>query len=241
MKKTWVIAARELDSYYNSLMAYLFVGFFLILTGAMTWVAASNVFVQGVASLGVFFQIVYWTTFIFVPAITMRSISEELRSGTLELLSTKAITDWDIVAGKFLACFLLFATSLVLTLPYYLTISQLGEVDHGAIIGGYLGILLMGGAYISLGILASSLTSNQIVAFLIALVFGTFFFFLFGFFAQGTSSLIGLILSYLSIATHYDAISRGVIDTKDLVFFLSLAGIGLVLAQLMLSKRNWQA
>jgi ABC-2 type transport system permease protein len=177
--------------------------------------------------------------FFFIPAITMRTLAEENRSGTIELLSTKAVSDWQIVVGKFLACVLLLAIALACTIPYYITISMLGDVDHGAIIGGYFGLLLISSMYISIGIFASSLTNNQIVAFLIALIVGLFFHILFQLMASGSTGMIGSILDYLSARTHFESLSRGVIDTRDLIYFGSFILGGLVLSQTMLSKRNW--
>jgi len=239
MRSIWVITKRELTSYFDSLIAYLMIIIFLILSGIFTWLYGSTVFLIGQADLQVFFGISYWTLFFFIPAITMRSLAEENRSGTIELLSTKAVSDWQIVVGKFFASLLLLVIALACTIPYYISVARLGEVDHGAIIGGYFGLLLMSAMYISIGIFSSSLTNNQIVAFLLALFVGSFFHILFQFMASGSTGMIGGILDYLSVRTHYDSLSRGVIDTRDLIYFGSFILAGLVLSQTMLSKRNW--
>jgi len=239
MRSIWVITKRELTSYFDSLIAYVMIIIFLGLSGFFTWLFGSNVFLIGQADLQVFFGISYWTLFFFIPAITMRSLAEETKSGTIELLSTKAVSDWQIVVGKFLACLLLLAIALACTLPYYVTVSKLGNVDHGAIIGGYFGLILMSAMYISIGIFSSSLTNNQIVAFLLALFIGMFFHILFQLMASGSTGIIGGILDYLSVRTHYESLSRGVLDTRDLIYFGSFIMAGLVLSQTMLSKRNW--
>lgn len=239
MRSIWVITKRELASFFDSLIAYVMIVIFLGLSGFFTWLFGSNVFLQGQADLQVFFGISYWTLFLFIPAITMRSIAEENRSGTIELLSTKAVSDWEIVVGKFLASLFLLAIALACTIPYYITVARLGDVDHGAIIGGYFGLLLLSAMYISIGIFASSLTNNQIVAFLIALCIGIFFHILFQLMASGSTGMMGGILDYLSARSHFESLSRGVIDSRDLIYFGSFILGGLVLSQTMLSKRNW--
>lgn len=240
MRSIWVITRRELASYFDSLIAYVIIIIFLGLSGFFTWLfSGGNVFLSGQADLQVFFGISYWTLFFFIPAITMRSLAEENKSGTIELLSTKAVSDWQIVVGKFLASLLLLAIAIACTLTYYLTVARLGEVDHGAIIGGYFGLLLLSAMYISIGIFASSITNNQIVAFLAALIIGLFFHILFQLMASGNTGVIGSILDYLSARTHFESLSRGVVDTRDLIYFGSFILGGLVLSQTMLSKRNW--
>lgn len=239
MRSIWVITKRELTSFFDSLIAYVMIIIFLGLSGFFTWLFGSNVFLIGQADLQVFFGISYWTLFLFIPAITMRSLAEENRSGTIELLSTKAVSDWQIVFGKFLANLLLLAIALACTIPYYITVSRLGDVDHGAIIGGYFGLLLLSAMYISIGIFSSSLTNNQIVAFLVALCISIFFHILFQLMASGSTGMVGSILDYLSARTHFESLSRGVIDTRDLIYFGSFILGGLVLSQTMLSKRNW--
>ncbi len=239
MKLIWIIAKRELSSYFDSIIAYLMIIIFLGLSGYFTWLSDSNVFFYGQADLQVFFGISYWTLFFFIPAITMRSLAEEKRSGTIELLSTKAVTDWQIVSGKFIATLLLITIALAATLPYYITINMLGNVDNGAIIGGYFGLLLLSAMYISIGIFASSLSENQIVAFLLALVIGFFFHILFQLMSADSTGIIGETLNYLSARVHYDSLSRGVIDSRDIIYFGSIIVLGLVLSQAMLSKRNW--
>lgn len=238
MKNIWIIARRELQTFFDSPIAYILLVIFLGVTGFFTWLYGSDIFLIGQVIMQPFFQIASIILVIFVPAITMRMIAEEKKTGTLEVLLTRAISDWQIVAGKFLACFLLVAISLAFTLPYYFAISWLGPVDHGAVWCGYIGLLLVSCAYISIGIFTSSITNNQVVAFLLALVAGLAFYFIFGVLASSTSGTFAEVVNYLSFASHFESISRGVIDTRDVLFFLSITFLGLVLSELQLIKRN---
>lgn len=238
MRKSWIIAKRELSVFFDSLIAYLIIVAFLGFTGFFTWLYGSDIFFVGQASLQTFFSIAYWTLFFFIPAITMRLIAEEKRSGTIELLLTKPVTDWQVVMGKFLSTFILIIITLVLTLPYYFTVWSLGPIDHGVVWSGYLGLVLMSAAYISVGLFASSLTSNQLVAFLLALLIGIFFHIIFEILAQNTAGNISDLLGYLNLSSHYNSISRGVIDTKDLIYFISITFVGLLLSEFGLAKRN---
>ena len=165
-------------------------------------------------------------------------VAEEKRIGTIELLLTKAVSDWEVILGKFLSCLTLIAIALALTLPYYITVWALGPVDHGAVWCGYFGMLLMSMAYIAIGIFASSITNNQIVAFLLALLIGVFFLIIFNVLSGSFTGTIGQLLDYMSMSTHFDSISRGVIDSRDLLYFLSITFLGLMLAESSLSKRN---
>lgn len=240
MNSIWVIAKRELASYFDSLMAYIIIVLFLLLTGYFTWLWPNNIFFQGQADLSIFFEVIYISLLFFIPAITMRTIAEEQGSGTLELLSTKAVNDWQIVIGKYVSCLLLIMIAFACTLPYYITVSQLGNIDHGAIWGGYLGLILYTSAFTSLGIFASSLTNNQIVAFLISIGFLLVFAYVIGFLGNSLPGIAGKILNSLSARTHYDAISRGLIDSRDLLYFLALTFLGLLFSQATLSRRNWR-
>ncbi len=240
MNSIWTIAKRELASYFDSLTAYIIIILFLGLTGFFTWVWPSNVFFRGQADLNIFFEVIYICLLFFIPAITMRTIAEEKGSGTLELLSTKAISDWQIVIGKYLSSLLLIAIAFACTIPYYITISKLGNADHGAIIGAYVGLLLYTSAFVSLGIFASSITSNQIVGFLLALTFLLVFAFIFGFLGSSIPGTIGETLYFMSARTHYDSISRGLIDSRDILYFGGLTFLGLLFSQAMLAKRNWK-
>lgn len=242
MKSLWVIARRELASYFDSLTAYVLIVIFLALSGFFTWVSDSNIFASQQADLQLFFNLSRWTLFFFIPAITMRAVAEEWKSGTIELLGTKAVTDTEIILGKFLAALLLVAVALACTLPYYFTVSFLAAntVDHGAIICGYIGLLLMSASYISIGILGSSLTPNQVVAFLLSLSVSVFFQWLFEIFGASLTGLPGYVFNYLSLGAHFESISRGVLDTRDLLYFGSVIFLGLLLSQVVLSRRHWR-
>jgi len=238
MHAIWVISKREFNSFFDSLVSYIFIVVFLGIGGFFTWLFGSDIFLIGQATLQPFFSIAYFTLFFFIPALTMRMIAEEKRIGTIELLLTKAVSDWEVIIGKFLSCLTLIGIALLLTLPYYITIWVLGPVDHGSVWCGYLGMILMSMAYISIGLFASSITNNQIVSFLLALFIGVFFLIIFDVLSSNFTGTIGQILSFLSMSTHFDSISRGVIDSRDIIYFLSITGIGLILAQTSLSKRN---
>lgn len=238
MHPIWVITKRELNSFFDSLISYIFIVVFLGIGGFFTWLFGSDIFFIGQATLQPFFSIAYFTLFFFIPALTMRMVAEEKRIGTIELLLTKAVTDWQVILGKFLACLILIAVALALTIPYYITVWALGPVDHGAVWCGYLGMLLMSMAYIAIGLFASSITNNQIVSFLLALFIGVFFLIIFDVLSGNFTGVIGQLLSFLSMSTHFDSISRGVIDSRDLIYFLSISFLGLMLAETSLSKRN---
>lgn len=238
MKQIWIISKRELRAFFDSLTAYIMIIVFLGLSGFFTWLFGSDVFFIGQATLQPFFSVAYWTLFFFIPALTMRMLAEEKRSGTIELLLTKSVSDWQVVLGKFLSCLLLIAIALALTLPYYFTVWAIGPVDHGAVWSGYLGMLLMSTVYISIGLFASSITNNQVVSFLLSLFIGVFFLIIFDILSSNFTGMLGQFLNYLSLSTHYESIARGVIDTKDIIYFLSIAFFGLVLAETALSKRN---
>jgi len=238
MEKIWMITKRELLSFFDSLIAYIMIIVFLLLSGLFTWLYGSDIFFINQASLQSFFSIAFWTLFFFIPALTMRQIAEERRSGTIEMLLTKPVSEWQVIWGKFLATFLLICVALLLTLPYYFTVWSLGPVDHGAVWSGYLGLLLMSGAYISIGILASCLTNNQIVAFLLALFTGLFFHLIFGFISSYMSGTLALAVNYISLSGHFESISRGVIDSKDIIYFLSIIFLGTMFSEAILVKRS---
>jgi ABC-2 type transport system permease protein len=233
-----IIAKKELRMFFDSLVAYILLVAFLGFSGFFTWFYDHDVFFVKQASLQSFFGTAYWTLFFFIPALTMRSLAEENNTGTIELLLTKPITNWQVLWGKFLACFILIFIALLCTLPYYITIIFLGKVDSGVVLCGYLGLLLMSGAYISIGIFASSITNKQVVAFLVALFTGIFFHYIFGLVGGGLQGNFGEILNYLSMSSHFDGISRGLIDSRDIIYFAGIIFLGLVMAEVSLAKRN---
>ena len=239
MNSTWTIAKKELASFFNSLVAYILLIAFLGFTGFFTWLSGNgDVFFRKQADLRVFFSIASLTLFFFIPAITMRLLAEEKKSGTIELLLTKAVSNREVVIGKFLAALLMVIIALAFTIPYYFTVSRLGNFDHGASISGYLGLILLSASYIGLGLFTSSITNNQIVAFLLALLLGICFHFLFGIIANNSSGWIAELFNTLSLSNHFDSISRGVIDSKDVLYFLTISFLGIFLSEYVISKRN---
>ncbi|MBP6811177.1 MAG: ABC transporter permease subunit [Saprospiraceae bacterium] len=231
LNPAWIIAKRELRYNFDSFIAYLLISGFLLFTGAFTWLnQASNVFAIKQADLGVFFGVARWTLFFFIPAMTMRLLAEERKNGTFELLLTKPVTKAQVVIGKFIATWLMIGIALALTLPYYISIAYIGEIDHGATISGYLGLILMSAAYIAIGLLAGSFTDNQIVALLVALFMGIFFQLLFDLTGSYLPGTLGEMLYFLSFNQHLDALSRGVLDIKDLLFFISVTALALIFA-----------
>jgi ABC-2 type transport system permease protein len=238
MHAIWTIAKRELDSFFDSLIAYIMLVLFLGFSGFFTWLLGSDIFLVGQASLESFFNVSYWTLFFFIPALTMRLLAEEKKTGTLELLLTKAVTDRQLVLGKFLSTFCLVALALAFTLPYVVTIANIGDIDAGQVLCGYLGMLLMSAMYISIGLYTSSLTSNQVVAFLASLFIGLFFHIISGMMAQQVTGWISQVFEALSLTNHIESISRGVLDTRDLIYFISITFIGIFLAEMSLVKRN---
>lgn len=238
MNKIMVIAQRELGTFFDSLIAYILLVVFLGFSGFFTWLYGSDVFLSGQASIQPFFSVAYWTLFFFIPALTMKMFAEEKNTGTIELLLTKAVTDRQIILGKFTACLLLVLIAIAFSLPWYFIVWWLGPVDHGAVWCGYLGLVLMSSAYIGIGLFASSITNSQIVAFLLSLLIGIFFLILFQVLANSMSGILSSIFDYLSISTHFESMSRGVIDTKNVFYFLSIAGICLAATEAILSRRK---
>ena len=239
------ILAKEFNSFLNSLIAYVVVDVFLVGIGLLMWVfPETSVLEYGYADMDTLFSMGPYVLIFLVPAITMRSFAEEKKAGTMELLFTKPLTDWDVILGKFLACFLLVVLALVPTFIYYFSISQLGNpvgnIDTPGVIGSYLGLVLLGGVFCSVGILASSITSNQIVAFVIA-AFLCFIFFT-GF--QSIAALEfwtdqALFIKQLGIVEHYEALSKGLIDSRDVLYFLSAMFLMLTTTKLILGSRQW--
>ncbi len=238
MNTIWIIAKRELGSFFDSLIAFIMIILFLGFSGFFTWISGSDIFLVGQASLRAFFSIAYWTLFFFIPALTMRLIAEEKKTGTIEMLLTKAVTDRQVLIGKYLATLMLICIALAFTLPYVITLSKIGNLDTGGVLCGYLALILMSAAYTSIGIFASSITNNQIVAFLSALFIGLFFHILFDVLSGGMTGILGQIINSLSLTVHFESMSRGVVDSKDLIYFGSIIYMGLFLSEISLAKRN---
>jgi len=230
---------RELNSFFDSLIAFIMIILFLGFSGFFTWISGSDIFMIGQANLRTFFAIAYWTLFFFIPALTMRLIAEEKKSGTIEMLLTKAVTDREVVLGKYLATLILVIVSMVFTLPYVITLSKIGNIDAGAILCGYIALILMSAAYASIGLFASSITNNQIVAFLSALFISLFFHIIFEVIASGMTGFLGQLINSLSVSMHFESLARGVVDSKDLIYFGSIIFMGLFMSEVSLSRRNY--
>ncbi len=236
---------KEIAGFFSSLTAYITIAVFLVVSGLFLWVFPESAILDyGYAGLDRFFNIAPYLFIFLIPAITMRSLAEERKDGTFELLATRPLSDWQIVTGKFLASMAVVALTLIPTLTYYITVYQLGitkgNIDTGAVIGSYLGLLLLGSAFCAVGLFASALSKNQVVSFTIA-VFLCFFSFS-GF--DSMSSILSLqrlsiYLEALGINQHYQSISRGVLDTRDLVYFLSFSAFFLLLTKTILGGRKW--
>lgn len=236
---------KEISGFFSSLVAYVIIGVFLLVTGLFLWVFPdSSILDYGYAGLDSFFNISPYLFMFLIPAITMRSLAEEQKDGTFELLATRPISDWDIVFGKFLASLAIVVLALLPTSIYYVTVYKLGlspgNVDTGAVIGSYLGLLFLGSAFTSIGIFTSAISRNQIIAFTFS-VFLSFFAFS-GF--DSLSSILSLrtiagALTAVGISEHYQSISRGVLDTRDLIYFLSFTALFLVITKTILGGRKW--
>ncbi len=229
------IFRRELRSYFNSPVAYVVIVVFL---GIIGWFFTSNLFLMNIASMRVVFELVPLVFLFFVPAITMRLLAEEKKSGTLELLTTKPVRDLEIILGKFLAAWALLAAALAPTLLYAVSVGLLGSLDMGPVFTGYIGLLLMGGVYIAIGLFASSLTENQIVAFIISFLI-ILALFLMDKVLMYVPEAIASTMEFLSIDYHFSNIARGVIDSRNIIYFGSLGGIFLYLATVSLERRKW--
>lgn len=239
------VLAKEFNSFLNSLIAYIVVGVFLTAVGLLMWVfPETSVLNYGYADMETLFSLGPYVFIFLIPAITMRSFAEEWRGGTLELLMTKPLTDWDIILGKFLACFFLFVLSIAPTIIYYLSVYTLGNpvgnIDTPGVIGSYIGLVLLGAVFCAIGILSSSMTYNQIVSFIV----GAFLcYFLFAGFESlsllDVWSERSLFIRELGLLYHYEALSKGLIDSRNLVYFGSVIALMLLGTRIILGARSW--
>ncbi len=235
MKKAIPIFRREIFAYFFSPMAYIVISVFLLITG---WIFSSEMFLANDSSLRSVFSFIPFIFLFFVPAVTMRLISEERKSGTIELLFTMPISDIEIVLGKYFAGLGLLLVALVFTLPYALIIMILGEPDIGMMITGYLGLMLMGASYVAVGTFASTISGNQVISFILAFLI-IFVLWLINKFLMLIPPVFVPFFQYLSIDYHFENISRGVIDSRDIAYYLSLIVFMLSLAKLSLESRKW--
>ena len=238
------ILQKEFNAFLNSPVAYVVLGVFLIATGLFVWVFPdSSVLDYGYADLQTLFNLAPWIFLFLIPALTMRTFAEEKKAGTIELLLTRPLTDGQIIGGKYLACLLLALLALVPTLLYYYSVYKLGSpegnIDSAATVGSYLGLALLAAVFAAIGVLASALTRDQIIAFLVAVV-GCFLVY------SGFDSLASVLqgnsayyVSQLGIAAHYRDLSKGLIDSRDLIYFFSVVAMSLLATRLALRSRNW--
>ncbi|MES2730315.1 MAG: gliding motility-associated ABC transporter permease subunit GldF [Bacteroidota bacterium] len=239
------ILKKELNSYLSSLIGYLVITIFLTAIGLFVWVFPdSNVLDYGFADLSTLFSLSPYIFLFLIPAITMRTFAEEKKAGTIELLLTKPLTDWDIILGKYLSSLTLVVLALLPTLIFYYTIYQLGNprgnVDSAGVFGSYIGLVLLGAVFTAIGIFASSLSENQIVSFVIA-VFMCFLLY------EGISSLASLevwgggayLVAELGLVYHYNALSKGLIDSRNVLYFISVIAVMLYSTKLILGSRKW--
>jgi len=241
----YAVFKRELFSLLNSLMAYITIGIFLLVSGLLLWFFPdTSVLEYGYAELTGFFSLVPFLFMFLIPAITMRSFAEERREGTYILLASRPLTDWQIILAKYLACFTLVLFALLPTLLYYYSIVQLGlpkgNIDGGAVTGSYIGLFLLGGAFAAIGIFSSSITKNQVIAFAVA-VFISFIVYS-GFEALSkifTLNIFADVFTWLSVNEHFQSMSRGVLDTRDLIYFISFVLLFLGMTKLAIGGRKW--
>ena len=237
---------KEINGFLNSLIGYIVLVVFLLTMGLFLWVfpLEFNIPDFGYAGLDGLFILAPFVFLFLIPAITMRAFADEKRTGTLELLMTQPLTDAQVIIAKFLAGVVLLLIALAPTLVYYFSVYQLGlpkgNLDSGAVWGSYVGLILLGSAFVSIGIFASSVTDNQIVSFILA-VFLSFFMYM-GFeliYTFVLSGKLGLMIQSLGLSAHYSSVSRGVIDTRDIIYFLSVVAFFILLTRLSLESRKW--
>jgi len=240
------IYRKEINSFFSSLIGYLVIAVFLLVMGLFLFVfPESSLLDFGYASLGPFFQLAPNVLTFIIPAICMRAFAEERQTGAIELLVTRPLRDVDIVLGKFFACLSLVVIALLPTVLYYVTIYQLGDpvgnIDAGGTIGSYLGLVFLAMAFVAIGLFASSLTSNQIVSFLLALAL-TFWCY-FGFDLLASLPIFYLngegFLQSLGMQAHFRSLGRGLIDSRDVIYFLSVTAFFLLLTVISLERRKW--
>ncbi|MDX2174086.1 MAG: gliding motility-associated ABC transporter permease subunit GldF [Bacteroidota bacterium] len=240
---------KEIRNFLSSLIGFITIGVFITLIGVFMWIipsdsGGSNVLDNGFANIDPLFFIAPWVYLFLIPAITMRSFSEEKKTGTIELLLTRPLTDLQIVLAKYFAGFTLVMVSLLPTLIYYYSVHVLGypkgNIDTGGMWGSYIGLLFLGAGFVSIGIFASAIAENQVIAFIIALLLCFFCYIGFEFIAQsGVFGKYDTLFKSLGISDHYTSMSRGVIDTRDVLYFISVIAIFNLLTKLVLQSRKW--
>lgn len=242
MANVWVICKRELYSYFATPIAYIFIVIFLFLSGIFTFYLG-NFFGRGQADLVTFFAFHPWLYLFLIPALTMRLWAEERKSGTIELLLTLPVTMSQAVLGKFLATWIFTSAALALTFPMWLTVNYLGEPDNGVVLTSYIGSLLMAGSFIAIGSCVSALTRNQVIAFVVTVVLCLVFILsgfplVLDFFSGWAPEFVVETISSFSFLTHFDAISKGVVDLRDIIFFGSLIAFWLFANAILLEIKK---
>ncbi len=242
----YTLLRKEISTFLSSLIGYAVIIVFLLVNGLFLWVfpLQFNILDYGYASIDNFFMLAPWVFLFLIPAITMRSFAEEHKTGTMEMLLTKPITDIEIILAKYLAGLILVIIAIIPTLIYYVTVYKLGmppgNLDHGGTWGSYIGLIFLGAGFVAIGIFASAISNNQIVSFLIAVFLSGFMYIGFEFiYDLAIFGSFGLLVSQLGINYHYAGMSRGVIDTRDVLYFLSLITIFLMLTRFRLERRKW--
>ena len=242
MANIWVIFKRELAGYFTTPIAYIFIMIFIFLSGIFTFYIG-NFFERGQADLLPFFSFLPWLYLFLIPALAMRLWAEERKGGTIELLLTMPITMSEAVLGKFLAAWAFTAISLSLTFPVWITVNYLGEPDNGIIVAGYIGSLLMAGAFLAIGSCISAITRNQVIAFVVSAVISLLFVLsgfplVLNFFSLWAPEFIVSAISSFSFLTHFNAISKGVIDLRDIIYFVSLIAFWLFVNAVLIEHKK---
>ena len=237
-RTTYYLFKKELMSYFNSPIAYIFIGVFLVVGN---WLFFKNFFLYGQANLRPYFDLLPWIFLFMSPAVTMRLWAEEKKSGTIEFLLTLPVTDWQVVIAKFLGALTFMAVALALTFTLPLTVSGLGNIDWGPVIGGYIGSIFLAGAYLALGLFISSLTKNQIIAFILAMM-ASFVVFMIGadFVLFGAPQFLVPIMEFLGLGSHFYNISKGIIDSRDIIYYSSFIFLFLWLNARVIESRGWK-
>jgi ABC-2 type transport system permease protein len=235
------IFKKEISTFFNSLIAYIVIGVFLLITSLMLWMyPSSNVLDYGYAEMTSFFDFCPYIFLFLIPAITMRMFSEEFRTGTLELLFTKPITLWGIILGKYFASLCIILLALIPTIVYYFSIyalgNPLGNIDSAAVVGSYFGLVLLSAAYAAIGIFTSAISKNQVVAFILAAIVCYIFYDGIGQLSNLFSGGFQFYLSYLGLDFHYASLGKGMLDSRNFVFLMSFSALFLVFTQMVLNK-----
>jgi ABC-2 type transport system permease protein len=240
------IFRKEINLFFSSLIGYIVVGVFLVVLGLFLFIFPDTSLLNyGFASLDPLFDMAPNIFVFLIPAITMRTFAEEQQSGTIELLVTRPISDWQIIAGKYLASLVLVLFALIPTILYYYTIYDLGaprgNLDSGGIMGSYIGLFFLAAGFVAIGVFASSITKNQIVAFLLATALCFWFYWGFDYLSR-LPVFVGKgddVVQMMGMLYHYDSLSRGLIDSRDVIYFLSISGFFLFMSMLALERRKW--